>query len=119
LQREGVAVRIRYVIPSHTREKEPAVTRRRDVKPITYLKSRTADLVREVHEGGRAVTITQNGEAKVVVMDVDSYDRWRSALALLKLIAQSEADVRRDRTVKQAEVFRRAEAALARQRRGG
>ena len=112
-------VRIRYVIPSFRREGETAVTRRRDVKPITYLKNRTADLVREVHEGGHSVTITQNGEAKVVVMDVDTYDRWRSALTLLKLIAQSEADVQGDRTVKQVEVFRRAEEVLARQRRGG
>jgi prevent-host-death family protein len=95
------------------------VTRRRDVKPITYLKNRTADLVREVHDGGRSVTITQNGEAKVVVMDVDTYDRWRSALTLLKLIAQSESDVRRERTVKQVEAFRRAEAVLARRRRSG
>jgi prevent-host-death family protein len=95
------------------------MTRRSDVKPITYLKNRTADLVREVHDGGRSVTITQNGEAKVVVMDVDTYDRWRSALALLKLIAQSEADVQGGRTLKQAEAFRRAEAALARRRRSG
>ena len=93
--------------------------RRRDVKPITYLKNRTAQLVREVHDGGRSVTITQNGEAKVVVMDVDTYDRWRSALALLKLIAQSEADVRGGRTAKQADVFRRAETALGRRRRSG
>jgi prevent-host-death family protein len=95
------------------------MARSRDVKPITYLKQRTAELVREVHEEGRAVTITQNGEAKVVVMDVDSYDRWRSALALLKLIAQAEADVRRGRTVKQVDVFRRAEEVLSRQRRSG
>ena len=55
------------------------------VKPITYLKSNAAELVREVKEDGRTVTITQNGEAKVVVMDVDTYDRWKSALALMKL----------------------------------
>jgi prevent-host-death family protein len=51
------------------------MSRVRDVKPITYLKSRTADLVREVSEAGRPVTITQNGEAKVVVMDDETYDR--------------------------------------------
>jgi prevent-host-death family protein len=56
-------------------------SRASDVKPITYLKSRTADLVREVHEGGRAVTITRNGEAEAVIMDVALYDRWRSPLA--------------------------------------
>ena len=62
---------------------------RRDVKPITYLKNRTADLVREVSEAHRTVTITQNGEARVVVMDVDTYDRWCSTLALLKMLVMS------------------------------
>ena len=90
------------------------MSRRSDVKPITYLKNRTADLVREVAEGGHAVTITQNGEAKVVVMDVDTYDRWRSAMALLKLLAQGEADVEAGRAVKQPEVFRRARRAIKR-----
>ena len=95
------------------------MTRARDVRSITYLKTRAADLVREVSEAGRAVTITQNGEAKVVVMDVDTYDRWRSALALLKALAQAEADVVAGRTVSQAEVFRRGAVALKRAAREG
>jgi prevent-host-death family protein len=95
------------------------MTRARDVRSITYLKTRAADLVREVSEAGRAVTITQNGEAKVVVMDVDTYDRWRSALALLKALAQAEADVVAGRTVLQVEVFRRGAVALKRAAREG
>jgi prevent-host-death family protein len=91
------------------------MNRRRDVKPITYLKSRTADLVREVNEGGSAVTITQNGQPRVVVMDVDTYDRWRAAMALLKMLAQAEADVTAGRTVSHRDAFRRARAALDRQ----
>lgn len=90
------------------------MSRRADVKPITYLKNRTADLIREVTEGGHAVTITQNGEARAVLMDVDTYDRWRSAMALLKLLAQGESDVEASRTVKQADVFRRARRAIER-----
>ena len=93
------------------------VDRRSDVKPITYLKSRTADLVREVNEAGRTVTITQNGEAKVVVMDVNTYDRWRSAMALLKLLAHGEAEVQAGRVVPQAEAFRRAREVSRRARR--
>jgi prevent-host-death family protein len=88
--------------------------RRKDVRPITELKNKTADLVREVSEQGRSITITQNGEAKVVVMDVDTYDRWRSAMALLKVLAQSEADVERGRRVKQVEAFRRARRSIGR-----
>jgi len=87
---------------------------KRDVRPITQLKNKTADLVREVSEAGRPITITQNGEAKVVVMDVDTYDRWRSAMALLKLLAQGEAEVERGRTVKHVEAFRRARRAIER-----
>lgn len=93
--------------------------KRADVKPITYLKSRTADLLREVSEGGHAVTITQNGEARAVVMDVETYDRWRSAMALLKLLAQGEADVDAGRSVKQSDVFRRARKAIERSASNG
>ena len=92
---------------------------KKDVRPITLLKSRTAELVREVSEEGRPITITQHGEAKVVVMDVETYDRWRAALALLKALAQGEADVERGRTVKQADAFRRAQKALERAGRDG
>ncbi len=93
--------------------------KRGDVRPITQLKNRTADLVREVTEEGRPITITQNGEAKVVVMDVDTYDRWRSAMALLKALAQGAADVEAGRTVKQVEAFRRARKAIERTARDG
>jgi prevent-host-death family protein len=84
------------------------------VKPITYLKNRTADLVREVTESGRAVVITQNGEARVVVMDVESYDRWRDAMALLKILAQSQADIEAGRLVSHKEALSRAEEAIKR-----
>lgn len=88
--------------------------KRGDVRPITQLKNRTADLVREVTEKGRPITITQNGEAKVVVMDVESYDRWRSSMVLLKMLALGEADVERGRTVKQTEAFHRARKEIER-----
>ncbi len=71
------------------------MSERSDIKPITYLKNRTAELVREVSEQRRTVTITHNGEAKVVVMDADTYDRWRSAMARPRFRAQwAEAAVR-------------------------
>jgi prevent-host-death family protein len=54
------------------------MSRRADVK-ITYLRNRTAELIREVSEVGHVVTITQNGEARAVLMAVDTYDRWRAA----------------------------------------
>ncbi len=81
---------------------------RRDIKPITYLKNRTTDVVQEVSEG-RTIIITQNGEAKMVIIGVEEYDRLQSALALLKIVQHSEANVKRRRTFSQEEVFERIE----------
>lgn len=90
-----------------------------DVKPITYLKNRTAELVREVSKNGRTMVITQNGEAKVVVMDVETYNRWRNSLALMKIIAQGEADVDAERLVSQVDIFKGAEKAIKRAKADG
>lgn len=84
------------------------------VKPITYLKNRTADLVRHVSESGQTVLITQNGEAKVAVMGVETYDAWCRAMALLKLAAHAEADVVAGRTLSQDDAFDAAESAIRR-----
>ncbi len=85
-----------------------------DVKPITYLKNNAAQLVRDVADKGRTVTITQNGEAKAVLMDVETYDRWQQALSLMKIIAQSEAELASGKVISQEEAFARAARAIER-----
>lgn len=84
-----------------------------DVKPITYLKNHTAEAIRGVSDDGRVLMITQNGEAKAVVIDVETYDRWRKAMALLKILAQGEADVAADRVSTQEQAFERAAKAIS------
>ena len=92
---------------------------KRDVRPITYLKNNTSDLIREVSENRRTVLITQNGEAKAVVMDVGVYDRLKSTLAMLKIVAQSEAELEAGKVVPQKDAFARAEAVIDRIERDG
>jgi len=62
----------------------------RAVKPISYLKQNTAEAIKEVHENNNPMVITQNGEAKVVILDVAQYEQDQESLALLKLLAQSK-----------------------------
>jgi prevent-host-death family protein len=57
------------------------------VKPISYLKSHAAEIIRDISETREPMLITQNGEAKLVVMDVRSYEEQEETLALLKLLA--------------------------------
>ena len=82
-----------------------------NIRPITELKNRTKELVRDVSESGQSIIITQNGKAKVVVMDVEQHDRLQDTLAMLKLLAQSQESLARTgRTHSTADVRRRARA---------
>ena len=65
-----------------------------DIKPITFLKSKAADLLNQINETHRPVIITQNGEPRAVLQDPESYENMRNAIGLLKLVSQGEADVR-------------------------
>ncbi len=76
-----------------------------DIKPISYLKSKTADVIHTVNENKRAMIITQNGEAKAVVQDIKSYENLQNSLAMLKLILHSERQVREGKVREQKEVF--------------
>jgi prevent-host-death family protein len=88
------------------------VATKRDVISITQLKSEAAELVRSVTEEGRTLIVTQNGTARVAVIDVAELDRMRDALALLKLIAQGEADVASGRGVSIDDAFEDALSAI-------
>lgn len=77
----------------------------KDIKPITYLKSRAADLLKQINETHRPVVITQNGEPKAVLQDPESYENMRNAIGILKLISQGEEDIRNGKSKAQEEVF--------------
>lgn len=68
------------------------------VKPISYLKSHTAEALRDVSEGRRTMVITQHGEAKAVLQDIVSYEQTQESLALLKMLAQSSKSIREGRS---------------------
>lgn len=59
----------------------------RQVKPISYLKAHAAEIVRNLARQGEPLVITQNGEAKVVMQDIESYEQTQETMALLKILA--------------------------------
>jgi prevent-host-death family protein len=82
-----------------------AINLKNDIKPISYIKSHAADMLRYVNETKNPLVITQNGEAKAVLVDVDSYQQTENALALLSIIKLSEKDVAMGRTYSVEETF--------------
>ena len=63
------------------------------IKPISYLKSNAADMVKEFLTNPEAIIITQNGEAKMVVMDIVAYEQQQETMALLKLLSLGRKDI--------------------------
>ena len=75
------------------------------IKPISYLKSHAAEIVKEISESREPMLITQNGEAKLVVMDVKSYEEYEETLALLKALALGNREIEQGKFRPAEEVF--------------
>jgi len=83
-----------------------------DIKPITYLKSRAADVLKHINETHRPMIITQNGEAKAVIQDPQSYEDMKNAISLLKLLSFAEENIKNGNVQSEEDVFRSVEELL-------
>jgi len=77
------------------------------IKPISHLKSQTAQIIREVCEAREPLIITQNGEAKAVLQDIQSYEETQDTLALLKILALGNRAIDAGRVQPADKVFER------------
>jgi len=84
------------------------------IRPISYLKAHTAEIIREVAEGQSPFVITQHGEARAVVQDIHEYEQTQETLALLKILALGEQEISDGKTVASKDVFSEAERLLDR-----
>lgn len=88
-----------------------------DIKPVSYLKSKSADLLKQINETHRPVIITQNGEPKAVLQDTESYENMRNAIGMLKLISQGEEDIKKGKTRTQEKIFEKLETQLKKRKK--
>jgi prevent-host-death family protein len=80
-----------------------------DIRPVTYLKSRAADLLKQINDTHRPVIITQNGEPRAVIQDPQSFEDMRNAIGILKLISMGEEDIKNGNILEQEAVFENIE----------
>jgi prevent-host-death family protein len=85
------------------------------IKPISYLKAYASEIVRSLQDRGEPLIITQNGEAKVVVQNIESYEQTQETMALLKILALGSRQVEEGRAQPADVVFQR----LRERREGG
>ena len=87
-----------------------------DLKPLSDLKSRAAEVVRQVEETGRPVVITRHGRGVAVVMSLETFETYRALeerLELFRAVQAAEADVVAGRVHSQADVEARLGARLS------
>ena len=80
------------------------------IKPISYLKSNAADIVKEFATNPETIIITQNGEAKMVVMDIGTYEKQQETMALLKLLNLGVKDFRSGKFQSADDFFKEVDA---------
>ena len=62
------------------------------IKPISYIKANAAELLDKMALDREPIIITQNGHARAVLMDINSYEEQLETLNLLKAYAASQTD---------------------------
>ena len=77
------------------------------IKPISYLKAHAAEIIRNLGEEGDPLIITQNGEAKVVIQDIRSFEETQETIALLKILALGNRQIEEGKVVSAGDAIKR------------
>jgi len=77
------------------------------IKPISYLKAHAAEIIRNLAKQREPLIITQNGEAKVVIQDIESYEQTQQTMALLKILALGVCQIEEGKVQSAADVIKR------------
>ena len=64
------------------------------VRSISFLKAHAAEVLRDLAERQEPLVITQNGEARAVLLDVATFDQLQEAVALVRLMSLADRQLR-------------------------
>jgi len=65
-----------------------------DLKPVSYVKDHALEILDYVGNSRSPVVITHGGEAKAVIIDIESYQKTINAISLARLLSAGEKDIR-------------------------
>lgn len=77
------------------------------IKPISYLKANAAEIIRNLKDEGEPLIITQNGEAKAVIQDIESFEKTQETMAMLKILALGNRQIEKGKVIPAADVIAR------------
>jgi prevent-host-death family protein len=82
-----------------------AINLQHDIKPISYIKTNAAEMMNYVNDRKNPIVITQNGEARAVLVDIETYQETQDAFALINLIKIAEKDMQNGNVEPAKKVF--------------
>ena len=81
-----------------------------NIQPISFLKTNTSDVVKQVQETRQPVLITVNGKVQAVVQDPLSYQKMHDQLTLLRVLAHGQKQIEQGKVTDHDDVFAQLEA---------
>ncbi len=81
-----------------------------DIQPISFVKAHATEILTQINQTHRPLYVTQNGKAKAVIVDPDSFDNMKKAISILKIITFGEKEYKEGKYTKQEDVFAEIES---------
>lgn len=76
-----------------------------NIKPISFLKAHAADIIRNIGTHQNPLIITQNGEAKAIIQDIESFEKDRETMAMLKILALGNQQIEDEEVISASEAL--------------
>ena len=89
----------------YAKEDKPMLTMQETIRPSADLRNHYNEISKQCHEDNKAVIITVNGRGDTVSLSYEEYNRMKSRLELLEILAESEEDVRSGRVAPIKDTF--------------
>ena len=63
------------------------------IKPISYLRAHASEIVRDIGGEKEPIIITQNGTARAIIQDIETYEQTLETMALLRILALGNKEI--------------------------
>ncbi|GHV90305.1 hypothetical protein AGMMS50268_08080 [Spirochaetia bacterium] len=83
-----------------------------NIKPLSYILSHPDEVLNQVTDTGNPMIVTQEGEARIVLLDVQRYQNMIDTINLLRLLSLGENDIRNGRFSTTEELDKKVAAIL-------
>jgi prevent-host-death family protein len=76
-----------------------------NIQPISFLKTNTSDVVKQVQETREPVLITVNGKVQAVIQDPMSYQKMQDQLTVLRILAHGQKQIEHGKVIDHEDLF--------------